>query len=228
MTRRFYFWAGVRAEVPLLVGVFPFGLIFGALALDAGLSKAAAQAMSSIVFAGSSQFIAAQLLRDAVPGTVIILTIAVVNLRHALYSASIAPYLAERSTPWKILLSYLLTDEAYAPSAVHFETAGVTRFSHWFLLGAGFALWFTWQFSTACGIFLGARLPATWSLDFALPVTFIAMVVPVLRTRPAAAAAVGAGLVSLLAYGLPYKLGLILSALTGIAVGVALEKVGRK
>src|SRR5678810_73141 len=128
------FWAGVRAEIPLLIGVFPFGMIYGALALNAGLSNLAAQMMSSLVFAGSAQFITAQLVHDAAPGLVIILTIAVVNLRHMLYSASLAPYLAALSTRWKILLSYLLTDEAYAPTVIHYEAQGVTPFSHWFLL----------------------------------------------------------------------------------------------
>src|SRR6266540_5271476 len=115
------FWAGVRAEIPLEIGGFPFGMIYGALALNAGLSTAAAQMMSSIVFAGSAQFITAQLVHDSTPGLVIVLTIAVVNLRHMLYSASLAPYLASLSIRWKALLSYLLTDEAYAPSIVHYE-----------------------------------------------------------------------------------------------------------
>src|SRR3990172_2371905 len=104
------FWAGVRAEFPLLVGVFPFGMIYGALALNAGLSTSAAQMMSSIVFAGSAQFITTQLVHEAAPGLVIVLTIAVVNLRHMLYSASLAPYVASLSTRWKTLVSYLLTD----------------------------------------------------------------------------------------------------------------------
>ena len=220
------FWAGVRAEFPLLVGVFPFGLIYGALALGAGLSWPAAQMMSSVVFAGSSQFIAAQLFHDSVPGFVIVVTIAVVNLRHMLYSASLAPYLASLSTRWKILLSYLLTDEAYAPSVIRYETEGVTQYGHWFVLGAGFSLWFIWQVSTAIGIFLGSAIPESWPLDFALPLTFIAMVVPVLKTRPAVAAALSAGITALLAYSLPYRLGLILAALVGIAVGTFLE--GRK
>jgi 4-azaleucine resistance transporter AzlC len=221
-----HFWAGVRAEVPLLIGVFPFGMIYGALALNAGLSKSASQMMSSIVFAGSAQFITTQLVQDAAPGLVIVLTIAVVNLRHVLYSASLAPYLASVSTPWKTLLAYLLTDEAYAPSVVHYEEKGVTPISHWFLFGAGLALWTDWQISTALGIFLGAAIPESWSLDFALPLTFIAMVVPVLKNRPAVAAALSAGVVALLAYSLPYKLGLILAALVGIAVGTILEKKG--
>jgi 4-azaleucine resistance transporter AzlC len=220
------FWAGVRAEFPLLVGVFPFGMIYGALALDAGLSRAASQAMSSIVFAGSAQFVTAQLVRDAAPALVILLTIAVVNLRHMLYSASLAPYLKGLSLRWKIVLSYLLTDEAYAPTVLEYERTGVKPTSHWFLLGAGLGLWTTWQFSTALGIFLGTAIPAEWPLDFALPLTFIAMVVPNLRSSPMMAAALSAGLVALLAYALPFKLGLIVAAIVGIIVGTILE--GRK
>ncbi|HEY5730244.1 MAG TPA: AzlC family ABC transporter permease [Anaerolineales bacterium] len=217
------FWAGVRAELPLLVGVFPFGMIYGALALNAGLSKSASQMMSSIVFAGSSQFVTTQLVHDAAPGFVIVLTIAVVNLRHMLYSASLAPYLASVSMRWKTLLAYLLTDEAYAPTIIKYEREGIQPFSHWFLFGAGLALWSTWQVSTALGIFLGTAIPESWSLDFALPLTFIAMVVPVLKGRPYIAAALSAGVTAVVAYPLPYKLGVILAALVGIAVGTYLE-----
>lgn len=218
-----HFWEGTKAEVPLLIGVFPFGLIYGALALDAGLTPTAAQAMSSIVFAGSSQFVASQLLREATPGFVIVLTIAVVNLRHMLYSASLAPYVAALSPRWKVLLSYLLTDEAYAPTILRYERTGITPYAHWFWLGAGLALWVTWQISTALGILLGAAIPESWSLDFALPLTFIAMIVPALRNRPAIAAALSAGAVAVLAIPLPYQLGLILAALVGIMVGTLLE-----
>lgn len=217
------FWAGVRAVVPLLIGGFPFGMIYGALAIDAGLSAPAAQMMSSLVFAGSAQFIATQLVQGSAPGLVIVLTIAVVNLRHMLYSASLAPYLAHLSRAWKTLLSYLLTDEAYAVTVVHYEREGRTPFSHWFLLGAGSALWFDWQVSTALGIMLGAAIPESWSLDFALPLTFIAMVIPVLKNRAAVAAALSAGIVALAAISLPYMLGLILAALVGITVGTLLE-----
>ena len=124
------------------------------------------------------------------------------------------------------MLAYLLTDEAYAATIIHYEKEGLTSTSHWFFLGAGFSLWITWQTSSALGIFLGTAIPAAWPLDFALPLTFIAMVVPVLKDRPVTAAALSAGVVALLAYGLPYKLGLILAALVGIIVGTLLE--GRK
>jgi 4-azaleucine resistance transporter AzlC len=218
------FWAGARAEIPLLIGGIPFGWIYGALALNAGLSPAAAQMMSSIVFAGSAQFIAAQLVQEATPGLVIVLTIAVVNLRHILYSASLAPYVASLPTRWKAILSYLLTDEAYAPTILHYEKNGVTPHAHWFWLGAGSTLWIEWQISTAVGIFLGAAIPESWPLDFAIPLTFIAMLVPVLKDRPGIAAALSAGLVALVAFSLPYKLGLILAALAGIVVGTVLER----
>ncbi|MBI2331655.1 MAG: AzlC family ABC transporter permease [Chloroflexi bacterium] len=220
------FIEGIRAEVPLLIGVFPFGMIYGALALNAGLSNAAAQMMSSILFAGSSQFITAQLVSESAPAMVMILTIAVVNLRHMLYSASLAPYLKDLSLKWKVALSYFLTDEAYAPSILYYEKEGLQTQKHWFLLGAGFSLWLHWQVSTAVGIFLGAAIPESWSLDFALPLTFIAMVVQVLKKQPMIAAALSAGVTALLAYNLPFKLGLILAALVGIAVGTMLE--GRK
>ena len=217
------FWAGVRSEIPLLIGVFPFGMIYGALAINARLSTSAAQMMSSLVFAGSAQFITTELVRESAPGFVILLTIAVVNLRHMLYSASLAPYLASLSTRWKVLLAYLLTDEAYAPTVIHYEKEGPTPFSHFFLLGAGLTLWINWQISTALGIFLGAAIPESWSLDFALPLTFIAMVVPVLKDRPAIAAAISAGVVALFAYNMPYQLGLIVASLVGIIVGTLLE-----
>jgi len=216
-------WAGVRAESPILVGVFPFGLIYGALARNAGLAAFPAQMMSSIVFAGSSQFVAAKLIAEAAPGAVIVLTIVVVNLRHLLYSASVAEYVRDLPLRWKVLLAYLLTDEAYAATIVHYEVDGLKPESHWFFLGAGLSLWLTWQVSSALGIFAGASIPTSWRLDFALPLTFLAMVVPTLTDAPVVAAALTAGIVALLAYGLPYKLGLIVAAIVGIGVGTVLE-----
>jgi 4-azaleucine resistance transporter AzlC len=215
---------GVEAEFPLLVGVFPFGMIYGAAALRAGLTPALAQSMSSIVFAGSAQFLTAQLIHEAAPPLVIVLTIGIVNLRHVLYSASVAPYVRHLSMRWKSLLAYLLTDEAYAAVIVHYEKAGITPTGHWFFLGAGASLWLTWQVSTALGILLGAIIPETWPLAFALPLTFIAMLVPMLRNRAMVAAALSAGAVALLAAGLPYQLGLVLAAVAGIGVGVLMER----
>jgi 4-azaleucine resistance transporter AzlC len=218
------FWLGVREELPILLGVVPFGMIYGILALSAGLSPLDAQAMSSVVFAGSAQFMTAKLVSAATPGLVILLTGFVVNLRHALYSASIAPYTRHLPLRWKAALAYLLTDEAYAVSIVHYQREGEITHKHWHLLGAGLALWTSWQVSTGVGIFLGAQIPAEWGLDFALPLTFIALVVPGLKDRAGVLTAAVASLAALLFFGLPFKLGLIASAFIAIAVGLWSEK----
>jgi 4-azaleucine resistance transporter AzlC len=214
------FWLGVRAELPILLGVIPFGMIYGILALNAGLSPSDAQAMSSVVFAGSSQFMAAQMLSVATPGLIIILTGFVINLRHALYSASIAPYTRHLPLSWKAALAYLLTDEAYAVSIIHYQAEGDLTHKHWFMAGAGLALWSCWQVSTGVGIFLGAQIPSAWGLDFALPLTFIALVVPGLKDRPGVITAAVASLAALLFFGLPFKLGLLAAAFVAIAVGL--------
>jgi predicted branched-subunit amino acid permease len=123
----------------------------------------------------------------------------------------------------------LLTDEAFATTAVHYANKSIPlKFKHWFFLGAGLTLWTVWQISTAVGIFLGAEVPGSWSLDFTLALTFIGIVVPNLQDRPVTAAALSAGGMAVLAYGLPYKLGLMAAALTGIVVGVVLENRQKK
>lgn len=216
MSARAEFFAGVRAEVPLLFGAFPFGLIYGFLAREAGVPPAAAVAMSSIVFAGSAQFIGTQLFSAAAPGLIILLTTFVVNLRHVLYSASVAPYLQHLRPAWKWLLGYLLTDEAYA--------VAITRpSSHWFFLGAGLALWISWQISSALGVVLGARIPSGWDLEFALPLIFIAITMPMLTDRAARVAAVVAAVIAVLAWAAPMRLGLMAGAIAGIAAGVLAE-----
>lgn len=213
------FLLGVQAEMPILLGVTPFGMIYGVLATGAGLTSVGAFAMSSIVFAGSSQFVLVQLVSLGTPAMMMILTGFVINLRHALYSASIAPYLQHLSTIWKVILAYLLTDEAYAVTIMRYRKGGQLRYSHYFFLGAGLALWTCWQLSTAAGIFLGTQVPASWGLDFTLALTFIALAVPAIRDRPALYCALSAGITALLAWNLPYKLGLIAAALVGIIVG---------
>jgi len=238
------FLAGVKAELPILLGVAPFGMIYGALAMTAGLPVAMAQAMSSVVFAGSAQFIAVQLISNGAPALVLLLTTFVVNIRHMLYSASVAPYLRGLRPGWKWLLAYLLTDEAYAVAILHYQQADEAHapatlspchpvtlspcHHHWYLLGAGLALWAIWQLCTAIGITLGAAVPPSWSLDFALPLTFIALLAPVLKDRPAAIAALAAGGVALIGAGWPYKLGLVAAALAGIAAGAAADQRARR
>jgi 4-azaleucine resistance transporter AzlC len=217
------FLRGCLDELPLLVGVAPFGMIYGVLALEAGLNAAEAQSMSWIVFAGSAQLITVELARTGTPEFLMVITAAVVNLRHALYSASVAPYSRRLPARWKAVLAYLLTDEAYAVTITRFRRGGDLTWGRWYFLGAGLTLWACWQASTAAGILLGPIVPASLALDFTLALTFIALLVPTLKDRPSIAAALSAGLAALAGSALPYQTGLLAAALVGIGVGMALE-----
>lgn len=236
VSKRSEFLNGIKGILPILLGVLPFGLIYGVSARGAGLPIIAAQAMSFIVFAGSAQFVTVQLISAGVPVGIIILTACLLNLRHALYSASLAPYVKHLPRRWKMLLAYVLTDEAYAVTITHYRQSNdvdaqsahandshATTPRHWYFLGAGLTLCTVWQISTAVGILLGANVPASWSLDFTLPLTFIALVIPALKTRAEWIAAATAGVVAVLAAGLPLNLGLLAATLTGMAIGLGLE-----
>jgi 4-azaleucine resistance transporter AzlC len=218
---------GVRDEAPILLGVAPFGVIYGALAMAAHLSPMAAQAMSSVIFAGSAQFVAAQLFGSGASGVVIVLVVFVINLRHALYSASVAPHVQRLRPAWKGVLAYLLTDEAYAVVITRYNKPGNASRKHWYFLGAGLTLWTSWQICTAIGILLGARIPSNWPLGFMLPLTFIALVVPALRQRSMVAAALAAGVAGYLTMSFPLRTGLLVAAIAGIATGMLLERYDR-
>jgi 4-azaleucine resistance transporter AzlC len=218
------FLAGVRAELPLLVGVAPFGMAYGAYAVEQGLSSPLAAAMSLIVFGGASQLVAARLIAAAEPAVIIVLAVWLVNLRHMLYSASLAPHLSHLPLRWRAGLAYLLTDEAYAVSQRRLGEAPAAH-GHWFVLGAGVALWVTWQVTSAVGIAAGAAVPESWELEFALPLTFIALLIPALRDHPAVAAALAAAVVGLAGYDWSYSTGLFAAATAGIAAGLIAERV---
>jgi 4-azaleucine resistance transporter AzlC len=213
------FAAGVRDQLPILLGVIPFGLIFGALAISVGVPPLAAQGFSIFVFAGSAQFIAVGLIGEMAPATVIVATIFVVNLRHALYSASMSPQFAPLRLRWKLSLSWLLTDEAFATASTRYRR-GNKASAHWYTLGTGLALWTTWQISTALGILLGGGIPASIPLAFAITLTFIALLIPTLIDRPTVIAATSAGILAVILSGLPLRLGLLIGALAGVGIGV--------
>ncbi len=219
-TRRAEYFAGVRAELPLLLGLFPFGMVYGVLALAAGLPVWAIVFMSAIFLAGSGQLVFVQLFGVATPYSIIATTVSVVNLRHLLYSASLAPYLDHLPTRWKMLLSFLLTDEAYAAAVPRFRDGPATPYRHWFLLGTGTTLWTGWFTSGIAGVLIGRSIPASWSLDFSIALTFIALLVMSLQRKSEIIAAIVAAGAALLLQPLPYKLWILAAALIGIVVGV--------
>ncbi|MBN1120586.1 MAG: AzlC family ABC transporter permease [Anaerolineae bacterium] len=224
-TRRSEFFAGARATLPLILGAIPFGIIYGAVAVANGLSPAAAQGMSLFVFAGSAQFIAASLVGDGLSVGLIILTTFVVNLRHALYAASLAPFMKHLPQRWLIPLGFWLTDESYAATIARFNAPDDSPYKHWFYFGSAAAMYTNWQICTLIGILVGQQIPDPqgWGLDFAMVVTFIGIIMPLIRNRPALVSVIVAGVVSVLANGLPNKLGLMVAALLGIAAGVLAE-----
>jgi 4-azaleucine resistance transporter AzlC len=225
-SRRDEFMAGVRGELPLLLGVAPFGFAYGAYAVNSGLSTGMAQAMSAIVFGGASQFVGVRQIAGDVPGIVVVLTALLVNARHALYSASVAPYVDHLSARWRWLLAYLLTDEGYAAAIARLRD-GASPHRHWFLFGTCAALWASWQVTTAMGVFVGTAVPASWSLEFALPLTFIALIVPVLRDRASIAAAVVAGAVATIGFRWEYGINILVPVLLGLGAALVVARAWR-
>jgi 4-azaleucine resistance transporter AzlC len=224
-SNRSLFWAGVRATLPVMTSVAPFGMLVGATGLTAGIPAGVIMAMSPVVFAGSSQLLALQLMASSSPALVLLLTTLVVNLRHTLYGISLAPHVRSLRRGWQWLLAYFMTDEVFAITISRYnqEAAHPPPNRHWFFLGSGLTLWSGWQLSTGIGLVLGSQIPASWGLDFAIALTFIALVVPALADHAAVLAAlVGGGLAVLLA-GLPYNLGLVAAALGGILAGMAVD-----
>lgn len=226
MSRQREFCQGMRDMLPLLVGAMPFGIIYGTLAAGAGLSAAQAIGMSLLVFAGSAQFIVLSLLSGGAGAAVVLLTTLVVNLRHALYSATLQPFVRHLPAHWRAPLAFWLTDEAFAVVQHRYAEDDHSAHKHWYFLGAALAMYLNWQLCTLIGVLFGQHVPnlAAWGLDFAMLATFIGVVVPMLRNWPQTAAALVAGVVALLCHGLPYQLGLLAAACCGIAVGLLLER----
>lgn len=228
-TPRQLFWQGYRAAMPLMAGVAPFGLVFGALAVAAGMSVWQALGMSILVLAGASQFIAAELIRDHTPVLLIVFTTFIVNLRHFLYSASLTDYLKPLSRGWRAVIAYVMVDEVYAVSYLRKQAGDLEpQGFRWFFVGAGICLITLWWATTVLGALVGDTLSADVqdALNFSLALIFTAIVVPSLKNRPLVGAALSAGIAGILLAPLPNRLGLIVAALIGIGVGLWLE--GRK
>jgi 4-azaleucine resistance transporter AzlC len=217
------FRRGVRDVSPLLLGVAPFGLVAGIAAVNAGLDLSQALGMSVVVFAGASQLAAIDLLGRDAPLAVVVVTAVVINLRMLMYSASIAPYLRDLSARWKGGLAYLLTDQAYALSIASYRSErSVDRKSYY--LGVAATLWAVWQLATVAGVVLGTGVPDGWGLEFAVPLVFLALLVPAMEDGPTVAAALVSGTVAVAGAGLPLNLGLLVGASVAIPFGLAAER----
>ena len=221
------FLDGVRDAAPIHLGIAPFGLVAGVAAVEQGLSILHAIGFSSIVFAGASQLAMIELLGADAPLAIVVGTAVIVNLRMMMYSASIAPYFRSFAARSKTVASYLLTDQAYALSIARYDQdTGTDRFAYY--IGVAASLWVVWQISTVVGAFLGAGLPPEWGFEFAAPLVFLALFVPALKDRASTAAGLTGGVVAVVAVvgGVPFHADIMIAAVVGVAVALAVESRG--
>lgn len=220
---RYAFLAGFRDVAPMMLGVAPFGMITGVSAVSVGLTPVEAIGMSVLVFAGASQLAGIALLGQGATFAVIVLTTFMVNLRMAMYSASLTGWLRDVRVGTRVAMAYLMTDQAYAFSVLRFPREPTMPRRDYYL-GVALPLWFLWQGTSAAGAFLGASVPASWQLEFAIPLTFLALLAPAVRNRPGLVAAFVGGSLALALQSLPFNLGLVVAALSGIAAGAWAEQ----
>ena len=222
------FFAGVTRIAPVLLGVIPFGLVAGVTATEAGFSLVQAIGLSVIVFAGASQLAALGLYASGEPLAVVIFTALLINLRMVVYSASLALYLGHLKLRWRALFAYLLTDQGFLVSSQHFEAMKPAIPTPYFYFGVSVALWTTWQASNAAGAILGSTMTGLPDLKFAIPLTFLALLVPAIKDRPSLGAALCSAVVALLGADWPAGLGLGAALIVGLSVGVFLETRGAR
>jgi 4-azaleucine resistance transporter AzlC len=218
------FRAGVAGIAPILIGAVPFGLIYGVAAVESGLDAVPAIAMSSLVFAGAAQLAMVDLAGRDAALAVMVATALVINARMLMYSASLAPHLREYSFVRRILAGYLITDQSYAVTITRFiEPIADLHWKWAYYLGAGLPMWLVWQASSATGVLVGASIPEEWSLDFAIPLVFLALLIPTVKDRGTRVAAGVGGTVAVLAAPLAFNAGLITGAAAGLVAGVLVE-----
>ncbi len=210
---------GFVEMLPACVGLTPFGVVCGVGAAAAGADWLASLGMSAIIFSGAAQILAAQLIAADAPFAVIVLTCFVLGLRFLMYSAAMAPFLRPLPARWQKGLAFLLTDQAFAAAVRRFSANDDRRGAGLHFLGCGFALWLVWQASCMAGFLAGNLIPAAWSLEFAVPLCFLALLAPLFRDSPSVLAATTAGIAVLALAHLPMRLNLIAAGVLGIVAG---------
>lgn len=224
---------GMVASIPMIVGGIPFGILFGSLAMSNGLSPWFAIAMSSLVFAGSAQFVALGLIFIDAPLWVIVSTTFIVNLRHILYAADMVKFIKHLPLKWRMLIGFGLIDESYAAVRPLYGSQQINvENGHYAFLGSFLSFYLMWQISTLIGVVAGELIPgmSEWGLEFAMVATFIGIITPYLKSTqlksvaPYWVALCGASFTSLVLNGLPNNLGLLFAALVGVAMGFIATK----
>lgn len=219
------FWRGILASTPFLVVVVPFALLFGVVATEAGLNLLQVMAFSVAVFAGASQFTALQLMQENAPTVIVLLTSLAVNLRMAMYSAALTPDLGHLPMGKRVLVSFFLVDQSYAASVSEFERRPAMTLPEklWFFTGSVLPIAPLWYAATWAGAALGTRIPPEYALDFAVPITFLAIIGPMLRSLAHVMAALTSVAMSLALVWMPYSSGILVAALAAMLAGALTE-----
>ena len=218
------FLKGIIDVSPLMIPVVPFGLIFGVLAIEVGFTPLQAMGMSLIVFGGASQIVLLQLFSGGASSLVIISSVGAVNSRHLLYGAVVSEHLSDLKLIWKIIISYFLIDQAFAISNEYFKK-NKERNRYFHLVGGGAACWIIWQSTTLLGIILGSAIPEKLGLSFAVPLTFLALLVNDFRKFINLVVIIVSGSVATLGYNfIPFKAYVIFAALAGLLTAMVLTK----
>ncbi len=222
------FFKGVIDVSPLMIPVIPFGLIFGILSIDIGFTPLATMGMSLIIFGGASQIVLLQLFSGGASSLVIISSVGAVNSRHLLYGAVVSEHLSDLKLVWKIIISYFLIDQAFARSNEYLKKSNEKN-KYFHLIGGGATCWVIWQSTTLLGIILGAAIPEKLGLSFAVPLTFIAILVNDFRKVFNVIVIIVSGLVATLGFNyIPYKAYVIVAALTGLITAMILTRMIKK
>lgn len=220
------FWLGFRAGLPFLLVILPFGIVFGVVATEAGLNLSQTMGFSIFVIAGAAQFVAIQLMVENAPILIILATSLAVNLRMAMYSASLAPHLGP--VPWwkRAVVAYFMVDQAYAASILKYEDSPqmTPRQKLAYYMGVITPVCPMWYAATYGGAVLGDVIPPSLPIDFAVPITFLALIVPMLRSLAHVVAAL-VSIIGVLVFSfVPFNLGLLLAALLAMVAGAEVER----
>ena len=220
------FASGARGALPFTIVVVPFALLFGVVGTEAGLNLAQVMGFSIVVIAGASQFAAVQLMSDNAPTLVVVASALAVNLRMAMYSAALAPHLGPAPLMTRALIAYMNVDQTYALSAQRYEQAPPlsTDEKVAFFFGSCLPIMPLWYAGTLVGALAGTAIPASWGLDFVVPLTFLAIIAPALRTLAHVGAAFSSVVAVLLLSWVPWNLGLLLAGIIGMMVGAEIER----
>ena len=219
------FRQGFANSLPFYIVVLPFGLIFGVIGVNAGLNLVEVMGFSVLVIAGASQLAALQLISDNAPTIIVILTALAVNLRMAMYSASLVPHLGGAPFWMRALSAYVLFDQPYALSMIEFEKdpARTPIEKMGFFMGVGIPMGISWYAATFVGAVLSDKIPTDIGFEFAVPITFLAVVAPMLKSLAHVATAAASVILAMLFANLPFGSGLLVAALLSLFVGAGVE-----